>query len=156
MTGDHETVTFSKAQGQRISDPFPEVNACAKALDVDRAEKWLQEMPQHNVQPDDVSYSTVIHACGTAQEPERAEQWMKLMISSLSSQGEKPGSFCYNSIAQAWVPSWRCGPGHALAVRSRTPWGGSVLCELERCCKCTDQGSPTQRGGALVLEGSQR
>ncbi|CAE7279844.1 PPR4 [Symbiodinium sp. CCMP2456] len=79
------------------------VNACAKALDVDRAEKWLQEMPKHNVQPDDVSYSTVIHACGTAQEPERAEQWMKQMISSLSSQGEKPGSFCYNSIAQAWV-----------------------------------------------------
>ena len=79
------------------------VNACAKALDVDRAEKWLKEMPKHNVQPDDVSYSTVIHACGTAQEPERAEHWMKLMVSSLCSQGEKPGAFCYNSIAQAWV-----------------------------------------------------
>eukprot|EP00438_Fugacium_kawagutii_P018115 Skav206106 [mRNA] locus=scaffold3597:101677:115487:+ [translate_table: standard] len=63
----------------------------------------MVDMPNHGLQPDDVTYSTVIHACGSAQEPQRADNWMKAMLSALYSKGDRPSSFCYNSVAQAWV-----------------------------------------------------
>ena len=47
---------------QRVSIRNAQQNhLTVEALHLDRAEKWLRDMPNHGLQPDDVTYSTVRH-----------------------------------------------------------------------------------------------
>lgn len=55
------------------------INACAKALNAERAEYWLAQMCDSGLQPDSVSYSTVVHACVRAHEANRAAHWLDEM-----------------------------------------------------------------------------
>merc|ERR1719198_551052 len=78
------------------------INACAKAGDIDGAERWLQEIGRRSLTPDGVTYSTLIHACVTKREIARAEKWLEQMQATCPPRGRNsPHTFCYNSVVQA-------------------------------------------------------
>jgi len=65
-----------------------------RPTDVPAAENWLIEMRKRGVQPDHVSYSTVIHACFGTQDVDRAVYW----LNEMEKQGEAPNGFCHGSV----------------------------------------------------------
>merc|ERR1719355_403534 len=78
------------------------INACAKANQIDRAEKWLLGLRSRGIEPDGVSYSTVIHACALAPDAGRAESWFEAMRSDKSVPlDDQTYPFCYNTVVQA-------------------------------------------------------
>jgi len=56
------------------------LRACAKAVDVDAAERWMKRMESRGVRPTLCSYNTLMDACAKANKPEACEAWLQRML----------------------------------------------------------------------------
>jgi len=55
------------------------MSACTKKGDLERAQKWLEAMPDAGICPDVVSYNTIITALAKAGNLVEAEEWLHRM-----------------------------------------------------------------------------
>merc|ERR1712031_19220 len=80
------------------------LNACARASELDRAERWFAEMRAAGgkVKPDTVSYSTMINAFSKLHRAAEADRWLQEMCSDEGLQDEPASSFCYGTVVQAF------------------------------------------------------
>ena len=56
------------------------LDACSKAGDPQSAESWLQRMLDGGLQPNVISFATVIHACARKGDETRAQYWQSKML----------------------------------------------------------------------------
>merc|ERR1719161_2825349 len=77
------------------------INACAKAGDVHKAEKWLHRMLQDGIEPNAITFNAVIVACAKNGQGRLAENWLEKMRHA----NVPPNSFSYNSAAKPFVAS---------------------------------------------------
>jgi len=75
------------------------INACARAGDVQRAEKWMAKMLEASVEPNAITFNAVIAACAKAHNGKRCEEWLERMRRA----GVQPNSFTYNSASKPFI-----------------------------------------------------
>ena len=73
------------------------VNACAQVGDVQRATAWLGIMQDAGVEPDAVTYASVIHACAQNGDVQGAATWLTRMQDA-GLQPNRPNAIVYNEI----------------------------------------------------------
>ena len=56
------------------------LDACTKAGDAPRGESWLQRMLEVGVQPNVISFATVIHAFARKGDEKKAKHWQNKML----------------------------------------------------------------------------
>jgi len=93
------------------------MQACVKAGDVERAEKWFRQMRLAGVQANAVSYSSVLDACAKTGDWKRAERW----LGAMQDDGVVPTVVCFNNVINA------CCKG-SNAIRAEA-WLRKLLCE---------------------------
>ena len=64
---------------------------------VKQAVKWLQTMKDRGIEPDAMSYNSIINACAQGSQVEEAVKWLKTM----QDQGIAPNIMSYNSVINA-------------------------------------------------------
>eukprot|EP00397_Hematodinium_sp_SG-2012_P002888 GEMP01002896.1.p1 GENE.GEMP01002896.1~~GEMP01002896.1.p1 ORF type:complete len:1228 (+),score=351.55 GEMP01002896.1:750-4433(+) len=93
----------SRANNPIIADKFAYntlIKAWGRAKDVEKTVTWFRRMKtQGNIDPCDVSYSSVICAAARAGSPKTGEHFLLEMID----YGLKPDCFNYNSLIQAYA-----------------------------------------------------
>merc|ERR550514_2450332 len=78
------------------------LNACARAGDVEKAEAWLEKMRTvAGVEPDVISYTTVISLYAKSCAVSKAEKLMDNMCAA----GVKPNDVCFNSMIDVYAKS---------------------------------------------------
>merc|ERR1719301_83508 len=66
---------------------------------MESAEKWLAKMLETGVEPNVITFNSVIAACAKAGNGKRCEEWLEKMRRA----GVQPNSFTYNSVAKPFV-----------------------------------------------------
>lgn len=64
------------------------MGACARAGDRDKAFEVLQEMTSEGVDPDVITYTSLIKSCGKAKDVEMAEELFRTMLQQTSDLSE--------------------------------------------------------------------
>ena len=65
------------------------IHSCSKN---EEAEKWLRKLRESNLQPDEVTFTSLIHSA--KRSPKQAARWLRSMIS----EGLKPSVECYTAV----------------------------------------------------------
>merc|ERR1719482_2341505 len=125
------------------------MNACVKNGDVERAEQWLVKAAQAGVQPDVISYNTLISGYSKEDKPALAHVWLNHM----DNKGIAPSLVSFTTIMQSY--SRKRMPREVEAIisemrRRRLTLNAKHLVALILAYHKSDQGSLNEVVGAFT------
>lgn len=92
------------------------LKVCRKGKDLDRAEKLFDELLERGVQPDNVTFSTMISCARMSSLPDKAVEWFEKMPSF----GCNPDDVTYSAMIDAYGRSGKVDMAFSLYDRART------------------------------------
>ncbi|CAL2251078.1 unnamed protein product [Prunus armeniaca] len=99
-----------------MANPENALLALKKGKDLDRAEKLFDELLERGVQPDNVTFSTMISCVRMSSLPDKAVEWFKKMPSF----GCNPDDVTYSAMIDAYGHSGKVDMAFSLYDRART------------------------------------
>lgn len=97
QTAEQELLEIESHGDKKASIYTAVLTACAKAGDVERAEKWMQRMQVTGASATVYTYSAMFSACAKAKDATKAKFWFQKMVSD----GVSPNAHSYGALIHA-------------------------------------------------------